>query len=118
MWIKNSLYTLTNDSGNLVTITNYGGIVVSIDMPDRHGNMADVVLGFENVTGYEENPGYFGAVVGRYGNRIANGQFSIDGELVEIVVESAAGQKEIGGRKYVAGKRRPEVDGAEDLVRI
>ena len=73
------LYTLTNRNGMEVTITNYGGRVVSLLAPDRAGKVADVVLGFDDLSGYlAENP-YFGALVGRYANRIANGEFSLDG---------------------------------------
>jgi len=73
------LYTLTNANRMEVRITNYGGIVVSIKVPDRQGKIADVVLGYDQLDGYlKENP-YFGAIIGRYGNRIGNGKFSIAG---------------------------------------
>ena len=67
------LYTLTNANGMVVTITNYGGTVVSLMPPDRHGKFADVVLGFDNLEGYLGDEPFFGALVGRYGNRIALG---------------------------------------------
>ncbi len=73
------LYTLTNPNGMQVGITNYGARIVSIVVPDRHGNMADVVLGFDNLEGYLGKDPYFGAIVGRYGNRIAKGRFALDG---------------------------------------
>ncbi|EMR03131.1 aldose epimerase family protein [Cesiribacter andamanensis] len=79
------LYTLTNDKGISVDITNYGGIVVALRAPDREGKLEDVVLGFESLEGYrsptylEENP-YFGAIIGRYGNRIAGGRFRLGGK--------------------------------------
>ena len=73
------LYTLTNANGVVVTITNYGGTVVSLKTPDRHGKFADVVLGFDNLDGYLGDEPYFGALVGRYGNRIAKGRFTLDG---------------------------------------
>src|SRR3954462_12167150 len=70
-----TLYTLTNAKGMQATVTNYGARVVSLNAPDRNGAMADVVLGFDSLDGYlKENP-YFGAIVGRYGNRIAKGRF-------------------------------------------
>src|SRR3989442_227282 len=81
------LYTLTNRSGMEVRITNYGGRVVSILVPDRHGKMADVVLGFDNLDGYLGNNPFFGALVGRYANRIAKARFTLDG------VEYKLGQK-------------------------
>jgi len=73
------LYTLVNDHGMEVNITNYGGIIVSLLVPDRHGEMADVVLGFETFTPYLDRHPFFGAVVGRYANRIAGGKFSLNG---------------------------------------
>jgi aldose 1-epimerase len=73
------LYTLTNRNGMKVTITNYGGRVVSLSVPDRAGKVADVVLGFDDLSGYLEPNPYFGALVGRYANRIANGEFRLNG---------------------------------------
>lgn len=72
------LYTMTNDNGMTVKITNYGGIVTSILVPDKDGNTADVVLGFDELQPYLDGHPYFGSIVGRYGNRIAKGKFSID----------------------------------------
>src|SRR5438477_6943818 len=73
------LYTLTNGNGMEVAITNYGGVVVSLKTMDRNGKSADVVLGFDNFDGYLHNVPYFGALIGRYGNRIANGRFTLNG---------------------------------------
>ena len=69
------LYTLRNANGVEARITNYGGIVVSLSVADRHGEVADVVLGFDNLDGYAHNRAYFGALIGRYANRIAGGRF-------------------------------------------
>jgi aldose 1-epimerase len=74
-----TLYALTNTHGMEVRAMNYGGIIVSIRVPDRNGEFADVVLGHETVDGYRPNPPFFGAIVGRYANRIANGTFKLDG---------------------------------------
>lgn len=73
------LYTLTNSQRVQVKIMNYGGIVVSIRVPDRHGTLGDVVLGFDQLDGYMEEHPYFGAIIGRYANRIARGAFSLKG---------------------------------------
>jgi len=73
------LYTFTNSQGLEVRVTNYGGIVVSLRVPDKNGKMEDVVLGFDSIDGYLDNSPYFGAIVGRYANRIANGTFTLDG---------------------------------------
>lgn len=73
------LYTLENDHGVVATITTYGGIVVSLMVPDQHGKFDDVVLGFETLGGYLAGHPYFGAIIGRYGNRIAKGKFVLNG---------------------------------------
>ena len=73
------LYTLKNKNGMQVSITNFGATVVSIVAPDKAGKMADVALGYDDLAGYELNKNYLGVLVGRYGNRIAHGKFSIDG---------------------------------------
>lgn len=73
------LYTLTNENGMQVQITNYGGIVTALYTPDRNGNVENVVLGFESLEKYEGDHPYFGAIIGRYGNRIEDGRFEIDG---------------------------------------
>jgi aldose 1-epimerase len=73
------LFTLSNNHGFEVAITNFGGIVVSVMAPDRNGDRADVVLGFEKLDSYVADQTYIGAVVGRYANRIAAGAFTLDG---------------------------------------
>ena len=79
-----TLYTLTNSHGMEVRAMNYGGIIVSIRVPDRKGKFADVVLGHDDLKGYEPNPPYIGAIIGRYGNRIANGTFTLDGKTYTL----------------------------------
>ena len=74
------LFTITNELDYLVKIMNYGGIITEIHTPDREGRMDNIVLGFDRLEPYLEGHPYFGAIVGRYGNRIANAQFTIDGE--------------------------------------
>ncbi|MCC9641403.1 galactose mutarotase [Rhodopirellula sp. JC740] len=84
------LYTLENASGAKVKITNYGAIVTSIVVPDRDGNLADVALGYDSVEKYinaVDKP-YFGAIVGRYGNRIAKGQFQLGGETYSLATNN------------------------------
>lgn len=73
------LYSLRNATGMTAQIMTYGAIVVSLDVPDRDGNMADVVLGYDTLQGYIKETPYFGAIVGRYGNRIGKGKFTLDG---------------------------------------
>ena len=80
------LYTLTNGSGMEVKITNYGGIVTSIKVPDRNKHFEDVVLGFDHFDDYltKAKTTYFGALIGRYGNRIAHGSFTLDGKKYQV----------------------------------
>jgi aldose 1-epimerase len=79
-----NLYTLTNSHGVEVHAMNYGGIILAIRVPDRKGQMADVVLGHDTMEGYIPNPPFLGAVVGRYANRIANGEFTLDGKTYHL----------------------------------
>ncbi|HOC70619.1 MAG TPA: aldose epimerase family protein [Candidatus Hydrogenedentes bacterium] len=78
------LYLLAAASDFKAAITNYGGILVSLWAPDRNGKTADIVLGFDDVSGYAAKHPYFGAIVGRYGNRIAGGQFTLDGKMYSL----------------------------------
>ena len=82
-------YTLTNANGVEVKIITYGGIITSVKVPDRYGNMANVTLGFTNLQDYEtRNTNYFGALIGRYGNRIAGGKFTLDGVEYTLAVNN------------------------------
>jgi aldose 1-epimerase len=75
-----NLYTLRNVKGAEVGICNYGGLVIFLKVPDRSGKFADVVLGYDNLPDYIKDSPYFGALIGRYGNRIAKGKFTLDGK--------------------------------------
>jgi aldose 1-epimerase len=78
------LYTLTNQHGMEVRAMTYGGIIVSLRVPDKNGERADVVLGFDSLDGYLGKSPYFGALIGRYGNRIAHAQFTLDGKQYRL----------------------------------
>ena len=78
------LFTLRNANGMEAVITNFGGKVVRLTAPDRDGNFADVVLGYDSVSQYPGGNPYFGALIGRYGNRIANGRFSIGPDTFQL----------------------------------
>jgi aldose 1-epimerase len=81
-------YTLTNPTGMRVRILTYGGIVSEIDVPDRHGHLANVALGFDNLADYVAKSPYFGAIIGRYANRIAKGTFTLDGVTYHLPINN------------------------------
>jgi aldose 1-epimerase len=88
--VEADLYTFANRSGMEAAVTNYGGILVSLKVPDRAGALADVVLGFDTLDGYLKGHPYFGAIVGRYGNRIARGRFTLGGVEYKLAVNDGA----------------------------
>jgi aldose 1-epimerase len=81
---RTGLYTLTNANGMEVTVTDFGGRIVSVMVPDRVGELRDVVLGFDNIDDYIHVPSDFGAAIGRYANRIGQGRFTLDGKVYEL----------------------------------
>ena len=90
-YLNKDIYTITleNDQGMKVCLSNYGGLIQSIILPDRFGNFIDVVLGFDQIRDYVSmdylaHYPYFGAIIGRYANRIANARFPLNGEIVEV----------------------------------
>jgi len=82
------IYTLRNARGVEARICTYGGIVVSLKTPDRNGHFADVVLGYDSLDGYLKSSPYFGCLVGRYGNRIARGKFTLDGQTYSLATNN------------------------------
>ncbi len=82
------MFTLKNENGMVVTLTNYGAKIISVYAPDKSGNLADVVLGFNSIGEYQEYGASHGAVVGPFANRIANAQFTIDGETYNFPVNN------------------------------
>lgn len=83
-------YTLANANGLVAKILDFGGIITELHAPDRDGALADVVLGFDTIEPYLGPSPYFGALIGRYGNRIANGRFTLDGREVRLPVNNGA----------------------------
>src|SRR5439155_278226 len=79
-----SAYTLKSANGMEARVLDYGGIVVSVRVPDRHGRFDDVVLGYDSLADYLRSSPYFGAIIGRYGNRIAGGRFTLDGKTYTL----------------------------------
>jgi aldose 1-epimerase len=84
------IYTLTNGRGMKMKVTNYGGIIVSFTVPDRDGNPGDVVLGYDKLENYLEDSPYFGAIIGRYGNRIGGSKFMLDGVEYSLAANDGA----------------------------
>ncbi len=93
---KAELYTLTNKSGASVSISDFGGILNAIRVPDRNGKIGDVLLGYDSVEGYTPLEGYIGALIGRVGNRIANGECTLNGEVLHLA-------KNENGRTHLHG---------------
>jgi aldose 1-epimerase len=91
-------FTLKNDNGVEMQVINYGGIITSLKTPDKNGSVEDIVLGYDSLSGYLKSSPYFGALIGRYGNRIAKGKFKIDGTEYTIAGNNN-GQHLHGGLK-------------------
>jgi aldose 1-epimerase len=86
---KTDLYVIKNSKGAEAAITNYGGRIVSILVPDKNSKLTDVVEGFDSVDGYEKSTEpYFGGLIGRFGNRIAKGKFSLDGKQYSLFLNN------------------------------
>jgi len=83
------LYTITNPNGASVAISTYGGTVVSLNVKDKAGKLGDVVIGFNTLAGYLGEHPYFGALIGRYGNRIAKGKFSLNGTSYNLAINNS-----------------------------
>src|SRR6266542_3178869 len=82
------IYTLTNANGIELRAMTYGGIITSLKVPDRSGHVGDIVLGFDTIDSYLKDPPYFGALIGRYGNRIAKGQFTLGGTPYKLATNN------------------------------
>ncbi len=85
------LFTLKNSNGYQAQVSEYGAILTAMHVPDREGNAADVTLGYDDLVGWEGNSAYFGATIGRVGNRIADGQFSLDGKDYQLAKNNSPG---------------------------
>lgn len=95
-----TLFTLTNARGLRAQITNYGGILTALHVPDRDGQTADVVLGYDTLDEYLSSASYFGALVGRYANRIKNGRFALDGRQIQLAINQNANHLHGGKRGF------------------
>ncbi|KAH9512269.1 hypothetical protein Btru_041352 [Bulinus truncatus] len=104
---KVTRYTLTNSKGANVKILDLGGILNEINIPDKNGTFGDVTLGFDQVEDYEDKPGYLGALIGRFANRIAGGQFTLDGKTYNLFINN--GPNSLHGGKIGFNKKIWEV---------
>lgn len=95
-----SLFTLRNASGVEASVTNYGGRLVTLQTPDRAGRSEDIVLGFDSLDGYLGPNPYFGALVGRFANRIANGKFELDGQTYTLLQNNGSNALHGGARGF------------------
>ena len=94
------IYTLTNSRGSEARIMTYGGTVVSLKVPDKSGKLGDVVLGYDSIADYEKHTSFFGALIGRYGNRIAKGKFSIGGKDYKLATNNGENHLHGGVKGY------------------
>ena len=115
-----TLYTLTNRGGLEARIMTYGGILVSLRTPDRSGELADVTLGFDDLTPYLQGHPYFGALIGRYGNRIAEGSFRLAGRAYSLARNNGPNHLHGGVRGFdkVIWRAEPDTSGAEARLRL
>jgi aldose 1-epimerase len=112
------LYTLTNKNGVEVKITNYGGTVTSWITPDKKGNRSNIVLGFDSLGGYLAKPPYFGALIGRYGNRIGKATFKIDTTTYKLAANNGVNHLHGGEKGYdkVVWDATPSTDSTASLT--
>lgn len=94
------LYTLTNANGLQAKITNYGGIITHLIVPDRDGNLGDIVLGYDTLDEYIKNNPYFGALIGRYGNRIGKGKFNLEGKEYSLATNNGPNHLHGGNKGF------------------
>ena len=115
-----SLYTLTNKNGLIAKISDYGGIVTELYTPDRDGKMADIVLGFETLEGYVTGSPYFGAMIGRVGNRIAKGRFTLDEKEYQLATNNEPNHLHGGVKGFdkVVWNAEPMIESAGPALRL
>lgn len=110
------LFTLTNANKIQVQIINYGGIITSIKTPDKNGDFQNIVLGFDNLQDYQKDHPYFGALIGRYGNRIAKGAFTLEGNEYQLSIND--GENHLHGGKTGFDKVLWKADVQDDVLKL
>ncbi|THU36075.1 galactose mutarotase [Niastella caeni] len=115
---KVQLFTLTNKNGVTVGITNYGGIVTSWVTPDKNGNKSSVVVGMDSLSEYLKKPPYFGAIIGRYGNRIGDAKFTLDGKPYTLAANNGKNNLHGGNKGFdkVVWDATPSADSTPALT--
>ena len=113
-----SLFTLTNNQGLDVSITNYGGAITSLKVPDRDGNVGDIVLGYETLAEYVKNPRYLGCLVGRHANRIGLGKFSLNGVDYQLAQNNGVNHLHGGPQGFDKRVWTAEPQQADDAVSL
>ncbi len=117
---KLELYTLSNKNGMKMTVTNYGGRIVTLMVPDKKGNFGDVVLGFDSLKQYLEGSHVYGALIGRYGNRIAKGKFKIDSAEYQLAINNGVNSLHGGPKGFhnQFWQARPFKNGDADALEL
>ena len=95
-----TLFTLTNQNGLVLKVMSYGGIITELHVPDRSGERADIVLGFDDLAGYVKSSPYFGAIIGRIANRISGAQFELEGERYPLAANDGKNSLHGGARGW------------------
>jgi aldose 1-epimerase len=113
-----TLFTLANDHHFEVSIINFGGAITSIKLPDRNGNIGDVVLGYDTLEEYVRNPRFFGGLIGRHANRIANGKFSLNGVAYQLAQNNGANHLHGGTKGYDKAVWKAEARAAGDSAGV
>ncbi|MBN3864471.1 galactose mutarotase [Pseudomonas frederiksbergensis] len=111
-------YILRNSHGLQATVITYGGILQSLKVPDKNGKLDDVVLGFDDVQGYQSGTAFFGATIGRFGNRLANGAFELDGKRFQIPLNDGSNSLHGGAQGFDKRVWKAEPSKGKDSVGV
>lgn len=111
-------YILRNSHGLTATVITYGGILQSLKVPDKNGKFDDVVLGFDNVQGYQSGTAYFGATIGRFGNRLANGAFELDGKRYQVPLNDGSNSLHGGPQGFDKHVWKAQPSNGKDAVGV
>ena len=111
-------YILRNSHGLTATVITYGGILQSLKVPDKNGKFDDVVLGFDNVQGYQSGTAYFGATIGRFGNRLANGAFELDGKRYQVPLNDGSNSLHGGPQGFDKDVWKAQQSNGKDSVGV